>query len=304
MPGTRSIIVALLGLCLLAPTSALAAEEEFEGIVSAFTLKGSNGYRLQVIASSEHADGRGELVIFGGGPGGGVSYYAKAVTVTETGIEADLGSLGRIDVDYVSTGKREAVRSRCSEDRAVFEQASYVGAIEFHGEEGYTEVAAERARIDNSIFLDLICGDFTEGRTWGAGLSGAQFVARSAKRSRPLLLEVSKNRPGARMTFEARIGEKRDGISIRRSVGGTVGAGAFGYDPRVRSARIDPPAPFAGHAAFHRNAPRANRWTGNLTVDFPGRSDVPLTGTAFKTSLVHSSGSRSVTRPNLHRLGP
>lgn len=285
--------MAVLALCLLVPASASAAGEEFEGVVSAFTLKGSHGYRLLVIASSEHADGRGELVIFSGGPGGGVSYFTTA-TVKETGIEADLGALGKIDVDYVSTGGRERVRSRCGGDSAVFPRAGYAGAIEFHGEEGYTEVSTEQVRIDNSLFIDLVCGETFELRAWGPDLSGAQFLAHARGRG-SLSLELNKNRPGVRTTFGAEIAEKRDGISIRRSVGGTVGAGAFLYGPDLRTARLDLPSPFAGHAAFHRNAKRANRLTGNLTVDFPGHSEVPLTGTAFKTSLVHSNRTRSVT---------
>ncbi|MGE0066800.1 MAG: hypothetical protein AB7T48_05545 [Solirubrobacterales bacterium] len=211
------------------------------------------------------------------------------------GIEADLGALGKIDVDYVSTGGREKVRSQCGEDSAVFSRASYVGAIEFHGEEGYTEVSTERVRIDYSFFIDLVCGGTFELRTWGPDLPGARFLAHARGRTGSLSLELKKNRPRAGTTFGAELAEKRDGISIRRSVGGTVGAGAFLYGPDLRTARLDLPSPFAGRAAFHRNAKRANRWTGNLTVDFPGHSDVPLTGTAFKTSLVHSNWTRSVT---------
>lgn len=117
MPGKRSIVLTLLALCLLLPASAVGADEEFEGVATVFRLKASNGYRLLALASSNRADGRGQLVIFVGGKKSSASYFTKA-TVTEAGIEADLGELGQIDVDYVPTGGRERVHSPCG--RTVF----------------------------------------------------------------------------------------------------------------------------------------------------------------------------------------
>lgn len=87
--------------------------------------------------------------------------------------------------------------------------------------------------------------------------------------------------------------EKRGKIWIERDIETVVGAGAFRYDPRLRVATVSPPAPFDGSATFRREAPRRNRWTGNLTVDMPGRADTPLAEPGFRLSLVHASWSKS-----------
>lgn len=160
MRGRRWIGAWLLALCLALSATATAADEEFEGIARAFTLKASHGYELTVLAVSRHADGRGEILIFATGREGGASYFTDA-TVTEERIEAGLGSLGRIDVEYVSSGRTEVVRSSCGEDRATVEQAFFRGAIEFHGEEGYTNADVMGVAADDSILLDLLCASTT-----------------------------------------------------------------------------------------------------------------------------------------------
>ena len=73
---------------------------------------------------------------------------------------------------------------------------------------------------------------------------------------------------------------------ISRDIELHFGAGAFSYDPLLRTATLAPPAPFSGRASFHRGAVLENRWTGNLAIDFPGRSNVPLTGPGIGASLV------------------
>jgi hypothetical protein len=85
---------------------------------------------------------------------------------------------------------------------------------------------------------------------------------------------------------------------------------AFDFASPLRTATLAPPVPFTGQATFRRNANPANRWTGNLSVDFPGRADVPLAGGRFKAALVHAKRTEEVTlydrlaRPNLSSLPP
>jgi hypothetical protein len=281
-----------LALCLL-PAAASAAGEEFEGVAGAFTLKASNGYRLLVLASSRHADGRGEVVIFATRRDGGVSYFADA-TVTETGIEADLGSLGKIDVAYVPTGAKQRLHSPCSDDAATFEKADYRGTIEFHGEEGYTDAIAFRVPVDNSIWVSILCPGAGSGETRGPGLPGARLAVRPLKGPASALeFQVMKNRPTARTRIGVSTKERRGGIEIRRSLETLAGPAAFRYDPSLRTATVGPPAPFAGSATFDGDAKPADRWTGNLTVDLPGRSKVPLAGAATRANLVHARWTRS-----------
>lgn len=294
MLGKRSLAVALLALCLLAPASAAAAEEEFEGAFGAFTLKASNGYRVSVLASSRHADGRGELLIFVGAKRSSVLYATKA-TVTPTAIEADLGELGRIDLEYVPTGVMEKVRSRCDDDVGTFEKASYRGTFEFRGEEGFTKASATRVPVDNRFLIDLICGGTGFSETRGAGLPGARLrVLPKHGKTSALDFELRKNRPSARSLLSVQVRERRHGIDISRGIETLAGSAAFDYDPLLRMATVAPPVPFDGSATFDRDARSANRWTGNLTVDLPGRSNVALAGPGLGASLVHARWSKPV----------
>jgi hypothetical protein len=294
--GKRSIAAALLALCLLAPASALAAEEEFEGVISAFTLKASHGYQVRVLASSDREDGVGDVLVLVGRKHAAVLYATKA-KVTPTGLEVDLGQVGTIDVDYVAMGGTETVRPKCGEGDgpARFERAEYRGTIELHGEEGFTDVSANRVRIRNGLWFDLFCSSTNFDDSIGPGLPGARLHVRSPSRgSAAFVLDVKKNRPGAQTYLSVSTRERRGDVAINRGVEVSVGAGAFAYDPLLSTARLDPPAPFSGSASFHRGAKPANRWRGNLSVDLPGRSNVPLAGPGLRTSLVHARWSRTV----------
>lgn len=280
------ICLALLGV--LAAPAALAAEpEEREGFAGAFQLKASNGYSITVLAMERRSDGQGFLLIFASSEKAGVFYSTKA-KVTAEGIEADLGRLGRIDVDLKLSGRKKVERSSvCDPESVKFPGGRYEGTIEFRGEEGYTRASATRVPLILSPYLNILCpGDGGEGL--GPGLPGARLRVFARGQARRLSLQVNANRPGARMFYEALTEEIRDGIEISRAVEGVVPGSSFDYDPLLRTATLDPPAPFSGSASFHRNALPANRWTGNLAIDFPGRSNVPLTGAAVRAGLVHA----------------
>jgi hypothetical protein len=92
------------------------------------------------------------------------------------------------------------------------------------------------------------------------------------------------------------IEERRAGLIVSREVGGYYPSGAFEFVPSLQSAVLEPPAPFAGRASFHPNAKPANRLTGNLSVDFPGHADVPLTGGRFKATLAHAERTEETAR--------
>lgn len=300
----RSILASVLALCLLLPAAASAADagEEFEGVFGGFTLKASNGYRITGYAVSEHADGRGELLLYVHRKQRFV-LYATPATVTATRLAVNLGRLGRIDMQVVPTGAKEMLKSRCSEDRLAVDAANYRGKFEFHGEEGYAEVSATRIPLDLHFFVDGVCAGSGEGEIRAAGLPGARLRARLGDRQNSLELELKKNRPDAPTRIEVLASEMRNDIVIRRGVSGTVGSAAFEYDPLLRRARVDPPTPFDGSATYRRNAKPANSWTGNLTVDLPGRSNVRLTGAAVRTSVVHAQWDRTVYHYDRESLG-
>lgn len=269
---------------LLTAVPAGALDSDLKGF-AIFRLDASNGYKIFVLAASERADNRGDVALIVHRPGASVIYGAPA-TVSPTKLEADLGELGRISLDIAPTGTKKTLRSRCGGDSLTIEPDSYRGSFEFRGEEGFTEAEATRIPEYSRFSVDFGCGG--SGRSEGSGshLPGARLRVQAGGGHDRTSLQVNQNRPGARTTFEAGLSEKRGRIEIERSVSGRAPADAFAFDPLLRTAKLDPPAPFSGSATFRRDAAPANRWSGNLTADFPGRSGVPLTASGARVTLV------------------
>jgi hypothetical protein len=259
-----AVALSLWVALLIATAPASASREGDAGGFAVFNLKASNGYSMQVIAASEAGFEHGKVLIWLIRKNSFATYFAPA-TVTDTTVEADLGPVGK---------------------------------IEFHGEEGYTDVTATRLPLSLHPYIDSICGGVGITEIAGSGIPGARLTATARKRLGRVSLQVNQNHPGARVKAQASIYEKRGRIQVYRAVEGTYSATAFHFDPQLRSASLTPPAPFAGSALFRRDAKAMNRWTGNLAVDFPGNSHVSLTGAGFETHLRHANLSESRSRPN------
>jgi hypothetical protein len=285
--AVAGLLAALVSL-LLVPVSAFATDSDLKHS-AILKLKASGGYSILVLANSERADGRGDvaLIVYRGHES--VIYGAPA-TITATRFEADLGALGRIALDVAPSGRKKTLRSRCGDepDSFSFEPLAYSGSFEFHGEEGYAEASIAAPREYTRFLIDGLCGGAGSGELSGRGLPGARLRLRARRGSFRLNLQANKNRPKAGTRFEIETREKRGRISILRDRTLWVGGGAFDYDPLLRAATLDPPAPFSGRASFHRSAAPADSWTGNLTVDLPGRSNLPLADPGVGATLIHA----------------
>jgi len=281
----------VLGIAAFASMPADATDSDLKHTY-AFRLEASNGYSILALAASQRADGQGEAVLFVGRKGAGAVYDAPA-NVTATRIEADLGRLGEIELDVVPSGRKTKLRSRCPQQlddpRPIsFERPLFRGTFEFHGEEGFADASSSSPRDYSEFFLDILCSGPASGEFGGNGLPGAKLRLHSHRGSFRLALQANKNRPTASTRFEIETHEKNGQVSISRSRTLWAGAGAFDYDPPLRAATLHPPPPFSGRASFHRGAAPANRWTGDLTVDLPGRSNVPLASAGVDATLSHS----------------
>lgn len=251
----------------------------------AFQLRASHGYTLRVFAFSERPDGRGNVLVLASKPGLGVTYLAPA-TVTAEAIEASLGQVGRIDVRLFPLEETAVERSSCGEGPLRFPAGVFRGQIEFHGMEGFAEASATQARLRVKPIADLVCPGRIEGEVGGDGLSGARLKVRLERAGGVLELQVNKNHPPGRTSYSAELAERRGKLSILRRIFGTAPSTAFSYAPGLGTATLAPPAPFSGAATFHARAPHRNRWTGGLTVDFPGHSNVRLAGARADATLV------------------
>jgi len=251
-----------------------------------FTIEASNGYSMFVVAVEARRGHPPTIAIFVTGKNDGVFYSAPA-TVTEKSIQASLGSLGEIAVTFHPSEQARTERSKCGGKPASFDSGYYEGTIDFHGEEGFTEIGATRAPGDVGFLLNLVCPGISGG-SGGPFMPGAELDVDAHDHKFGPHLMVVKNRPKARAHYEVGVSEISNGISIGRFAGLIASAGTFTYDPKVQTATLRPPAPFSGSAQFHRSAKLSNRWTGNLTVDLPGKAGVKLTGRDLKAKLAHA----------------
>jgi hypothetical protein len=273
---------------LLAVVPAASAEGEPDtGAFNAFKLKGSNGYRVMVWAFSQKRYRHGEVFIVVSRKDRAVLYSAPA-KVTDTRVDAALGPLGEIDVTFQPSGERGIDHPVCDRSqRTTYDKGSYVGMIDFRGEEGYTRVRATSVPYSLHPFIDFICGGAGSGEAVGRGLPGARLRARAKTGQGEVLeLQANQNRPGARVKVSVSTKERRDRIHIFREASFVYPATSLGFAPDLGVATLAPPSPFSGAALYRRVAKPANRWTGNLVVDLPGRSGVSLTGSRFDAGLV------------------
>jgi len=286
---------AIATLAIAAPGAAAEGEAETGAFGSLF-LKGTNGYSILVLAGSKPQFKHGQVLVLVGRRGESVSYLAPA-KVEPTTIEADLGPVGEIAVEFQSSGPPERVEAPCEEGESMtYEPGVWVGTIDLEGEEGFTRIQEDRVKATVSPFVAAECGGATLiGETVRSTAPGARLVARLAGARRTVYLQANKNHRGARVYLEASIDERRGALVVSREVRGYFPSGAFEFGSPLLTATLDPAGRFVGHATFRRGAKPANRWAGNLSVDFPGHADVALVGGGFKASLVHAERTEEKT---------
>jgi hypothetical protein len=251
------------------------AGQEGALIPPGFTLKSSNGFTIKLVALRGVLGSSAAFAIVVVSDHKSAVSYSTPATATEDSIEVDLGDLGHIAVSFHATGGTTAARSTCDKRHTFYvENGFYEGTIDFHGEEGYTEVEASQAEGDAHMLLDLVCAAESESGS-GPGLPGAELRVRGPRKGSLPSLTVVENDPRAPVQLEANASEQRGEIAIERTI----------RMKAPRTAVLGPAAPFAGEARFRRIGRHRNRWSGNLTVDLPGRSGVRLTGGKLHASL-------------------
>jgi hypothetical protein len=279
-----SVMSAVVGFCFAPVAGARTVPTPDPGI-AIFKVRASHGYEVRVFASRS-SDGTGSVAVFASNARSAAIYRVRA-TVTAKIVRADLGPLGRISVKAVPADRKPAVLRSCDgEEKRQVAAVRYEGTIDFHGEEGFTDVQATGGPFDYQTFQEFACAE-EGGRPAGKSLPGARLDIHRLPESNELMLAATQRRPGAATEVWVQIDEGPEGFETTRATEVQAGPDALRFDPQLRSATLSPPAPFAGHATYHRGAPPAHRWSGNLTVDLPGDSDYPLTGPGLRVTLDH-----------------
>jgi len=275
------------GLLGVLGATAGAADAERLPYPPGFTIEASHGYSAFVLGIPAWKSHPSTLAIFVTGKNNG-AFYSTPATVTEGSIQAPLGALGEITVTFHPSGEAKKERPECRGKPYSVDSGYYEGTIDFHGEEDFTHIEATRVPGDLGFLVNFSCPGAGSGGTRGPLEPGAKLDVNAQGSKLGPHLTIIKNQPKARAHFEVEIAEVRDNVSIARFANLIAPANAFSYDSRVRTATIQPPAPFSGSAKFHRAAKPRTRWTGNLTVDLPGRAGVALTGGGLQAKLAHA----------------
>jgi hypothetical protein len=134
--------------------------------------------------------------------------------------------------------------------------------------------------------LNLVCADMTSEGLYGHS-PGARLTVKH-NGTRRFELTARKNSPTRPTMLSASISERRGRIGIERSVHITTASSAFDFDIPAGTAHLSPPAPFSGAGSYLHPKHGHARWRGNLSVDFPGRSNFHLTGPGTHASMIRA----------------
>jgi hypothetical protein len=287
-----SAVPAAAMVCLLVPGVARGATDKepvSAGQSSAgpqLALKGSNGYGITVAGAGQRVSVTASKGLVS------ASYFVRG-RASSQGIDARIGSFGRISVRFKPTGKirREKPPKGCTGKPLRVRSGVFVGTIRFVGEKRYTSVSARRAR-----------GTLRPAPDWNCSRQRAQEKASETERVPGLSALVARTSGGSRVFtamgidlfeskedglafFIAGLEERRGSVQITRfgmAFGEAVG---FSIDEAQTRATVRPPRPFRGEATFLRNDDGSTSWSGSLRVFLPGADGVSLTGPSFDTSL-------------------
>lgn len=291
-------------LVLAAATSAGAAPARPEVRAKQLSLElnaeASNGYRLSVFTSGHH---RVTLAVHRGLAS---ARYTVRGQVSRHSIDADFGELGRISVQF--TGRRTPAPSllppglpplppaHCRGRKPVRDVGVFSGEIQFTGEQGFTQIDADRATGQVLQTYRRVC---TERARAGSPAGRA-----SASRPFPLFVRLAVQAGAAgTVKFEAQGFEYPPGFEEHKNEFGPIffaqarehlgrvaierAALAFGREgslllsPRGAhpvTATFTPDMPFGGSGEFRQEQGSAPTWAGSLDVFLPGLGRVPLAG--------------------------
>jgi hypothetical protein len=305
-------IARFAAIALLALVAASVLADPAGASVMQFSLPASNGYRLQVKTEGGQAlvslnrsnpvatATRSGTGFRSGGLGTSrVATYFVSDAVSADAIDADLGPLGEIHVQFTPSGRtrvvhlhRGAVPAGCRAPRRLLHRlGSFEGTISFHGENGFASVDATRVSGTTGPSARRHCEPTGVASRAGAPvpphvehvwvLTDTVFSARNpSSRAKPNATWLLAWTTGTGVRYLAqRFEVVRPGLAIQRTVTVAGPKAGFSCSGDLSTATLRPPAPFSGEATY---SDRSGRLTGDLAIELPGSGPEPLAGPAFE----------------------
>ncbi len=223
------------------------------------------------------------------------SSYSASGAVSAKLVRADLGPYGRIAVRFQPSGPTKVENSpfgRCHGVPNTTQRGAFVGTIRFRGDDGYTEVDADRARGRVSTQGRYFCSADGHHPRHPSHPKKVEEVSLDAVTPHHTLSFSAAIRPGQKafpgippVEYEASSTQACGRVTVSRSVSTEGPAASFAFDRPLSSSTVTPPPPFSGSGTFLRDPSSGlTSWAGNLAVSFPGL-DVPLAGDEFDAKL-------------------
>jgi len=279
-----TLIVALPSLSVAANAS---AQSKAGQVSDTFSVRGSNAFQISVDGSRSSV----RLAVaqrFASGRVAEAEYTAPASS-SGTEIQANLGILGSIAMKFHPSGTKRFTTYRpkgCRQHTVVRQVGTFEGTFRFVGEGGYTTAEVDKAEGSTGPPVNTFCGGFFGGHgnihqqhRQHHHTSPTQFLFASTANRVTNFIAASNGRYHS--AFGAELNETVGTFSIYRHVA-TVGPVSDFSATSRKHANVLPPAPFSGGATFERHGKGVRpSWSGSLSVSFPGKREVPLTGPDF-----------------------
>jgi hypothetical protein len=286
----RPSFVWLCGAAVVAVTCSSvttpAAANDHGRLSAHFHLRGSHQYRIYVDAYRSRRElrakgtrGLGRVTITAYRHHAAAS-YTKRARFNRHRMRADFGRFGKVALRWTGGTRSLAPAAKSPlqqrRDRTCVQRGSFVtgefhGRFRFRGERGYTRAHAHRVRGELDRWGPPHCHGQDHGTKLTAKSPSVKFQA-IRDDEYPVSFLVASTQ------------EQVDRIRIDRYAYRVANSskGEFTFDDGLTSAHVAPDADaFSGSADFA--APSS--WSGSLSVSFPGRADVPLTGHSFVAKL-------------------
>jgi hypothetical protein len=266
------------------------------GAAAELELIANHGLRAHVETSADQVtleiSGRGRVV----------SYQVRG-EVTETGLKAQFGKLGTIDVAFQPTKVLSTSKppQECEGEPWTRREGVFSGTIDFVGEREYVRIEAGQAKGVMSVTPNWRCPHH-EGPIRVPGpprRSAIGFRAPSEATREPATLSAFSPRchcafaafavrdregRGPSFFYGGRT-ESREGMKITRGAFAKAGAPAFVFDHAAGTASVRPPQPFTGSGTFKRRANGRALWRSTIRAPLLGADPLSFRGRGFRAVL-------------------
>jgi hypothetical protein len=307
-------------LCILAASLALpaganakAGPEVHPGrYLLTIELPDSDGWEVRILAY-DHRD----VYLQAERGAASVSYRAPG-HVSSRRLEADFGSLGRIDLKLDLQARGTGVprlHGRCT-GRSPYELfGRFHGTVDFPGESQVVSVSAKRGRAAILRTFQHVCQPLPElgGQSNGPFQIGADVLAarthENGRTTAVTALDISLGGEFFLGLIAGSVNERSGQVAIARTRKGLIfeekemRISSPGTKPE--QVHLKPGPPFLGKASYSKSPKEPPQWSGDLRVAVPGGGVLSLAGPNFASGLcrLHSVAEFAACATRLRDVG-